>query len=563
MKKLVVLLLSIFFVPVVFSARPEPFTITGLHGKVLSNVEIRLRELSAKQSLDTLDIPFLENHIHQAVQPYGYFKSSLHIQKNAQNTLVIQITPGPQMRITTLIIRVEGEGKVHPEIVSALKNLSLKEGDPLLTERYNKAKESLLHAAENAGFLRSHFVKSEMVIHLDSYTSAITLILETGPLFRFGKVQFDANHLSPDFLHKFIPFTENETFTANQILAFNSQLSNSGYFKSVLINPKPAESTDTSVPIAVITESLPRYNYNFSAGYGTDTGPRGRAGLSVIPVNPQGHILNLFGQGSFTENTAQAQYLIPGTNPVQDKYSFTGALSSLNYDSGYSNSLLFSAGHMHNQPWFQRNLSLNALIEKFHYQEKSGTRQALLFPKASFSVKNISDSLFSPSGYHVSLDISGARKNVLSTLDYMQATLDAKAALMIEPIDTRLYMHGLLSQTLTPDIDTLPLSLAVLLGGTQDMKGYAFNAIGPGRTIAYAGLEIQKSIIPKWYLSGFIDAGKVSHPTLPALYDAGLALLWISPLGPIKVGLAQPVNNHFQRQENTHPRLVINMGADL
>lgn len=38
--------------------------------------------------------------------------------------------------------------------------------------------------------------------------------------------------------------------------------------------------------------------------------------------------------------------------------------------------------------------------------------------------------------------------------------------------------------------------------------------------------------------------------------------MWVSPIGPIKIGLAQPINNRWQRTSN-NPRLVINMGPDL
>lgn len=44
--------------------------------------------------------------------------------------------------------------------------------------------------------------------------------------------------------------------------------------------------------------------------------------------------------------------------------------------------------------------------------------------------------------------------------------------------------------------------------------------------------------------------------------DAGIGLMWVSPVGPIKVGIAQPMDNHFNRNDQK-PRLVINMGPDL
>lgn len=38
--------------------------------------------------------------------------------------------------------------------------------------------------------------------------------------------------------------------------------------------------------------------------------------------------------------------------------------------------------------------------------------------------------------------------------------------------------------------------------------------------------------------------------------------MWVSPIGPIKVGLAQAVNHQMERIGH-NPRLVISMGPDL
>ena len=62
---------------------------------------------------------------------------------------------------------------------------------------------------------------------------------------------------------------------------------------------------------------------------------------------------------------------------------------------------------------------------------------------------------------------------------------------------------------------------------------------------------------------GFVDSGDVYNPTPRNIrYDAGGGLMWVSPIGPIKIGLAQEVSNQLQR-EGTNPRLVISMGPDL
>jgi len=114
------------------------------------------------------------------------------------------------------------------------------------------------------------------------------------------------------------------------------------------------------------------------------------------------------------------------------------------------------------------------------------------------------------------------------------------------------------------NIDNLPLSLAMLLGGADNLKAYSYNSIGPGKILSFLSMEVQKETFSKWYLIGFLDSGDVYNPSQKLFkYDAGIGLMWVSPVGPIKVGVAQAVDNHFQRIEGRNPKLVINMGPDL
>jgi translocation and assembly module TamA len=107
------------------------------------------------------------------------------------------------------------------------------------------------------------------------------------------------------------------------------------------------------------------------------------------------------------------------------------------------------------------------------------------------------------------------------------------------------------------------VSLALLLGGTDNLKAFSFNSIGPNKLISYSGIEIQKETKKNWYLTAFYDAGAVYNPNPGRHYfDAGAGLMWVSPIGPIKISLAQAIHSGWQRGKNS-PRLVFSMGPDL
>ena len=46
-------------------------------------------------------------------------------------------------------------------------------------------------------------------------------------------------------------------------------------------------------------------------------------------------------------------------------------------------------------------------------------------------------------------------------------------------------------------------------------------------------------------------------------YDAGVGVMWVSPVGPIKLELAQAINQQGLRIPEQGLKFVVNMGPDL
>lgn len=556
MIKPVLALLLLLLLP---SAHAET-QIIGIKGGALKNVRTRLDELQQVKSLNQYSDKELVAQIGQSLQPFGFFHSSIRISREAKLVL-IQVDAGVPVRIHQVQIELTGEGSQHPQLKQLLLQPALQSGQPLSIKAYNQLKQDLAVTAEQLGYLRSSFSKAQLEIDTVNNRADISLIFDTGPLYYFGQIEFDPTYIKPELLHRFVPFQPGQVYSSAQILDLNNYLSGSGYFSSVSVKPIIGDSP--TVPVRIHTEPVPKYSYSLGVGFGTDTGVRGRAGLQVVPVNRLGHKFNALAQGSQTQSAVQAQYLIPGHDPVADQYSISGNYSSLNYDSGYSNSFLASLAHLHHKQNFQRTLSLNGLYESYRYTLQTAQDQFLLYPKATLTFSKTENVLFSPSGYNLTLNGLGAGQFAMSQINVVQVSADAKAAWFIEPLRLRLYGHGIVGTTAIADINHLPLSLAMLLGGADNLKGQSFNSIGPGKYTTYGGFELQKETFKNIYLTGFYDAGTVYNP-MPKqmLYDVGGGIMWVSPIGPIKAGLAQNVNQNLQSLGGS-PRLVISMGPDL
>ncbi len=539
--------------------------IRGVNNTLLTNVELRLSEYDQVKSLKSKNDGKIIKQVQLALAPYGYFSPQVKIFRDANNyPSRISIHKGPPTRIRELSIKVTGPGRNNPRIIKALLKLPLQRGQQFNSASYEQAKQDLFDAAEHEGYLRSRFDISTVVINRKEQSANITLLFNTNKQYYFGRVHFNQARVSSKLLNRYIPFQYGAPYRTDKIIALSNQLSGSSYFKQVSVKPKI--NSQTYVPIQVNLKPVSRYNYTLGVGYGTDTDIRGRAGLSIVPVNEKGHKFSTILQGSMNQNALQAQYVIPGTDPVTDQYDITGTMGDQDFSSGYSNSVLLTLASRHQTTRFQRSLSINALYEKYNYNNLPlpKTEATLLFPRGLFTWRHVGDELFAKKGYNATLTALAASQKVLSKHNLGQFEGDLKVAISSDYLRARVFAHSIQGITFTNHINNIPLSLAFLLGGADNLKAYGYNSIGPGKQIEFYGIELQKETKDDWYLIGFVDIGDVYNPQPKQMkYDVGAGLMWISPVGPIKVGLAQAVNNNFQRIHGKNPRLVISMGPDL
>ncbi|MBA2654623.1 MAG: outer membrane protein assembly factor [Gammaproteobacteria bacterium] len=566
-KKFLLITFLIFYTTIASTQVKQNFH--GVGGDILADIIVRTKSgpdevqnsLTPQQAQLYLEQTTIE--IKNSLAAYGYFKPDVKTTLNhAKNNWVINfyIKPGELLRITKLDLQVSGEGLSDEAFQLYLQNFPLKQGDVVRSKVYHEAKSGLVDLAAQRGYFAAKIEQSTIFIDLQKYEATISIRFDTGPRYYFGEIHFLPSPYSRRFLQRFVPFKKEAPYSNKKIVKLQENLGNSNFFQQVIVTPRPEQAENLNVPIEVEVIPRKKVQYSLGLGFGTDTGPRGIAELQVRRLNPSGHHFEALIQPSQKMNHCEASYVIPGYNPVTDLYKLSAAAEEQHLDtSGKSRNEKIEASYIRTFFGWQQTLSLGLRDE--HSVPTDGRpiiNSTMLLPNLNWSRIKSDDPLNPNRGYQINFNLRGATKSLISNTDFIQGLVQAKALVPLSSV-TRLVARGQLGYTFISDIDQLPISLQFYTGGSQTVRGYQFQEIGPGRTLLVGSVELQQKIKGNLYAALFMDAGNVSNGlTNNLMKSVGVGVLWRSPIGAIEITLAQALDKPGQ------PRLLqFSMGPEL
>lgn len=570
--------LGLFYSATLLAAPVVTVKIEGVSGELLTNVEQwlsinqqrehplltegRIRRLHGKA----------DQEINSALQPYGYYRphveKSLKLEGDEQWSATYRIEPGEPLRIIALEWRIDGEAADDTAFKKLWHDFPLHQGDTLDQSRYEQSKRELLKLAGERGYFDADFTTARIAIDLEQYSAQITLHFNSGPRYRFGATQLNQEVLDDNFLHRFVPYGEGDPYNINQLLELQQGLMGSDYFSLVELQPQPPNRAEGSVPVVVNLEPRKRNRYLLALGYGTDTGPRGKLGWEVPRVNRAGHRFDTEYKASAIGNSISGRYRIPINDPRKEQLIISGGLSTTRLDTSASSIATLGVSLLQvDGPW-QQTLSLNYHNESFTIADVE-RRTTLLMPGLSVSrlISSDSDYLLIDQGLRISAEARGGAKGALSDINFFQGKVHLKGITSLSERQ-RLITRGTFGGTNANEFDRLPASLRFYAGGSQSVRGYRYQSLGPtddqgrvigGKYLLIGSAEYELRLNQDWSWALFIDGGNAMNDFKTAMKQgAGTGVRWQTPIGPLRFDLAWAIS-----EPGTPWRIHINIGPDL
>jgi translocation and assembly module TamA len=561
------------------SAAPAKGTVTlkGVDGELRDNIQAWLS--LEQEPCDAPDwrmqagLKKADQAIRQSLQAFGYYQPDITqtFQPTAKNgcwNVTFDIQPGTRVTVRNVDVDILGEAGSDDSFQKLIGKTDLKAGQALRHDHYESLKTRITNLAAERGYFDSRFTRRELRVDPAAGYADVDLHFDSGPRFHFGETRLQQDIIDDALLRRYLAYREGQPYTRAALTETSRALSSSGYFAQVLVQPLIDEAQDLEVPVRTTLTPADRHRYTASIGYATDTGPRLGLGYKNVRLNRSGHQLSSDLSLSQVISKLTVGYTIPLEKPVTDKLRFEAGYKREDNDSYEADTTAVSATrtHMLDNQWLQEEaLAFGQETYKLSGEERKST--VLLMPGIGWSRTFADNHLYPRKGLSLNFKTRGSLQEVVSDVTFVQLIGGAKGVLGL-PWRSRVISRVDGGVTFMNQFEELPPSVRFFTGGDSSVRGYAYKSLGPennsgdvvgGKNLLVGSLELEHMVAEKWGVAAFVDSGNAfDELRLDPQTGVGLGIRWRSPVGPIRLDIAHPLD-----KDSDLFRVHFTMGPDL
>jgi outer membrane protein insertion porin family len=493
--------------------------------------------------------------------------------------ITVNVTEGSQYKVSG--VKLAGQMLVPEEELQKL--VTIVPGEVFVRDRLTETTKKIGDRLGNDGYAFAN-VNAVPELNKENATVAFTLFVDPGRRVYVNRVNVSGNTKTQDeVIRREIRQMESAYYDAEQINRSRERLNRLGYFSEVNIETPAVSGTTDQVDVNVNVTEKSTGNMMLGAGFSSTDG---------LVLSGSVSQNNLFGTGNrlalqINSGSVNTVYSLSYTNPY---YTLDGV--SLGYDiyrrdvdaqaqnnvSPYKTSTL-GTGFRFGFPVNERDfISLGLTYENttittysnsppqyIQFVEDYGDTNTTALVSGSWSRDTRNELLFPTTGLLQRLAAEWGTP--LGDLQYYKLSYQLQNYLPFRN-DFALMLNGEVGYGRGLNGKPLPFFKNFYAGGVNTVRGYQAGTLGPKDTngdaiggdtrfIANAelffpvpGLKDDKSL----RMSVFGDTGAAFGPYdeygryssfafSDLRYSVGVAALWVSPLGPLKFSVAEPLNN--------------------
>jgi outer membrane protein insertion porin family len=505
----------------------------------------------------------------------------IELSENLEEVFItITVVEGTQYQVGSVNIG----GEIPIDLTEAVNALSLQSGELFSRRLVNEAVESMSKALGDAGYGRAQ-VRAVPELRDEAQAVDVTLVVTPGPLVYVRRIEFRGNTGTSDVvLRREIPQLESAVTSAAQIERGRINLQRLGFFSLVRVQTRPVPDEPDQVDVVYEVTEQASGSLSASIGFSQGEGVLLGAGVSQKNFLGSGNSLSFSLQSSSSVKEARFSFTDPyftidGVSRGIDLYfretdfdedgtaNYTTDETGLGLSFGYpvsDRARLSTSARIQSVVLKTDDNERPDYIENFLVSEgfARGNREAEFLEVvlgAGYSFNTLNKAFLPTDGirHRVSADLAIPGSDLeYYSLNYLGESFTP----LSKTRDVSLAMKTNLGYgSGYGDSDGLPFLKNFFAGGIRSVRGFEYNSLGPrdedseqigGNVLVTGSVSLQFPLpgvkeTDQTRISVFTDAGQVYDDEFDPSdlrYSTGVALAWMTPIGPLSFTYAKALN---------------------
>ncbi len=501
----------------------------------------------------------------EVFRSYGYFTPQIEVKVTGDNnkgSVDFDIKPGPLFLFGSVTVMLSTDDEDARSHLPTLEKLKLTPKTPYSASAVVDAQGVIESALQNNGYPFAKQVSREVAVDLGSTSVNIVYTIEEGKRSFFGETTFTGGkRVKEAYLKSLIPWKEGQLYDARLMNSYQTALINLGLFSIAIVS---VDKTDIDSGVANITVNLterkPR-TIKGGIGYETDSGPEAMLSWEHRNLFGGGEKLSLSGKASILENFAELTYTQPHVLSNKTDFIFDTKFANEDKESYRGRNISASASFEHHfTPQWKAGFGLGYRFSYVDEDEanpwEDGATYEFVSLPLGLSFENPNDILSPTAGGKYGLtvepfyDIDNYSANFLRSVVsgiYYWGIMDSPQIVWANRL--------LVGSEMGAARNDIPPDLRFYAGGGGSIRGYPYQSVGPlrgstplgGRSLLEFSTEFRIRVMENVGLVPFLDGGSAFESEIPMedqplLFGAGLGVRVYTPIGPIRVDVATPLN---------------------
>lgn len=470
---------------------------------------------------------------------------------------IFSVETGRPYPVESIEIRFVDEGPASERSLLNEGNLGLKPGDTAKARAILDAEAKLTESLGRKGYPFPSVRERRIVVDHAKGSVSVTFEVDRGPAALFGKAVLSGlESIDEAFVRGKIPWEEGDPFDRALVSEAQKRISDTGLFAQVTVEPAPPPGEEGLVPIHIRVTERKHRSVSAGASYRTDEG---------LGIQASWEDRNFLGRGEKLALEARYSEILPGFEASFLKPSFIRADHSLHLNlrledesTDAYDSRNIRAATLVTREW-KKGLNTGAGVAfKVSEVEQLSIREEyrLLYLPIQLDMDRSDDLLNPTRGGRLVLQVAPYQDIRETSLDFVkgEATITWYHPLIRsrELIFAARAHFGSMGGASRMEI---PADERFYTGGGGSIRGYSYQTVGPlegttptgGKSFAELSGEIRLKVTDSLGLVGFMDGGSAFEDSLPTsgeeiLWAAGLGVRYFTPVGPLRLDVAVPLN---------------------